>query len=166
MAFGVSHLQKYIKLQSLLIISLAFIILTHLNLIRAILLEPQNAQLPLIERWQYITGWPSGYGLPNLHQYLQKTYLKDKSHKLLIITEQETMVTMSIPLFHPEANYQVQSIIPGGADLNEYELLPRQNAIVILYHHQEIPEEWPLKLVGEITHGDGSNNFKVYEFTN
>jgi hypothetical protein len=84
----------------------------------------------------------------------------------LIITEQETMVTMSIPLFHPEANYQVQSIIPGGADLNEYELLPRQNAIVILYHHQEIPEEWPLKLVGEITHGDGSNNFKVYEFTN
>jgi hypothetical protein len=28
--------------------------------------EPPKAALPQVERWQYVTGWPSGYGVPEL----------------------------------------------------------------------------------------------------
>lgn len=35
-------------------------------------LDPAAAELPAVERSQYVTGWASGYGLPELAQYLRQ----------------------------------------------------------------------------------------------
>ena len=36
-----------------------------------LVVSPQIAQLPTIERRQYIEGWPAGYGLPELGDYIE-----------------------------------------------------------------------------------------------
>jgi hypothetical protein len=52
----------------LLLLSAAPAIALDLSLIY----RPENAALPAIERWQYIGGWPSGYGLPELKAFLEE----------------------------------------------------------------------------------------------
>lgn len=46
-----------------------------------ILKDVTNAPLPEIDQWQYVTGWPSGYGVKELTEYLQanqwQTYLPE-----------------------------------------------------------------------------------------
>lgn len=40
-----------------------------------IMQNPVSAPLPEIDKWQYITGWPSGYGVKELIDYLQTNQL-------------------------------------------------------------------------------------------
>ena len=37
---------------------------------RDLLKEPASARLPHVDRWQYVEGWPSGYGWAEAHEFL------------------------------------------------------------------------------------------------
>lgn len=54
------------------------------------------APLPEIERWQYVTGWPSGYGLAEL-----TTYLKTDPPAVLV-TEDNDLIKTGIPYLWPD----------------------------------------------------------------
>ena len=32
--------------------------------------DPSSARLPRVDRWQYVEGWPSGYGWAEAHEFL------------------------------------------------------------------------------------------------
>lgn len=49
-----------------------------------ILKDVATAPLPEIDKWQYVTGWPSGYGVKELIDYLQANQLKTYSAEALL----------------------------------------------------------------------------------
>lgn len=57
----------------------------------SLITDLKSAQLPEIERWQYIAGWPSGYGLAELI-----TYLKTDPPALLV-TEDNDLIKSGLP---------------------------------------------------------------------
>jgi hypothetical protein len=51
-----------------------------------LLREPSSARLPAIDRWQYVEGWPSGYGWRESHELLARE--EDESGRpLRVVTE-------------------------------------------------------------------------------
>jgi hypothetical protein len=64
---GIRHLA-----QGFLIIWLVIVFCWPLRLGYEVIVRPETADLPDIERWQYISGWPSGYGLPELSTTLKE----------------------------------------------------------------------------------------------
>lgn len=87
---------------------------------RQIVTNMATAALPEIERWQYVTGWPSGYGLAELI-----TYLKTEPPSILV-TEDNDLIKSGLPYLWPDHPFVMTETATAGADfaLNISERLP------------------------------------------
>jgi hypothetical protein len=52
----------------------------------ALLRDPSRAPLPTVERFQYVEGWPSGYGTVEAFRYVQQTIGKDEATEVVFHT--------------------------------------------------------------------------------
>lgn len=74
-----------------------------------IITQPDKAPLPEIERWQYVTGWPSGYALNDL-----VTYLKTDSPQILV-TEDNDLIKSGLPYLWPEYPFIITQTATASA---------------------------------------------------
>ncbi|MDZ7587305.1 MAG: glycosyltransferase family 39 protein [Patescibacteria group bacterium] len=74
-----------------------------------IIAQPDKAPLPEIERWQYISGWPSGYGLTEL-----VTYLKTDSPAVLV-TEDNDLIKTGLPYLWPNHPFIITQTATASA---------------------------------------------------
>ena len=63
--------------------------------------EPSSARLPALDRWQYVEGWPSGYGWRESFQLLARE--KDGTARpLRVVTERDHWTLKAYFIGHPE----------------------------------------------------------------
>jgi hypothetical protein len=67
-----------------------------------------TAPLPEIDRWQYVTGWPSGYGLKQLVDYLRFNPPET------LVVEDNDLVRTGIKYYWPENNMTLTDQLIGG----------------------------------------------------
>ena len=73
------------------------------------ILNPKTAALPEIDKWQYVTGWPSGYGLAELI-----TYLKTDPPALLV-TEDNDLIKSGLPYLWPDHPFVITQTATASA---------------------------------------------------
>ncbi len=82
----------------------AMIVLPMGSFAFALLRDPINIALPEIDRWQYVSGWPAGYGLPEVAHYLAGMVIPSQNQKILVWRN-----SRSIPPRHGLPHYLAES---------------------------------------------------------
>jgi len=153
-SYGLTQIIK--KLPQFL--SLPLLILVFLpNLITdvAITQNIQAAQLPEIERWQYVTGWPSGYALSELVDYL-KSNPPD-----ILITEENNLIRGGLLYYWPE--HFMQIIIMAEANTTDYQLQPDQSAYLALNVLESPPPQFKTELIQEFPRPTNKTKLRLYK---
>jgi len=153
-AFGLTQiiqkLPQYFSLPLLLIIFLPNLI-TDISIIQDI----QTARLPEIERWQYVTGWPSGYGLSQLVDYL-KTDTPD-----ILIVEENNLIRGGLPYYWPD--HPLQIIVMTEANTTDYQLQPHQSAYLALNVLETPPSQFKTELIQEFPRPANKTKLRLYK---
>ena len=127
-----------------------------------ILFDVENARLPQIERWQYLEGWPSGYGVKPLIDFFKKEL---KNNKVNVIAEEETLIPSSLSLYlSEEPNFKLTKAFKLDKDLyfpKNYLDEDSQNFIV-LNHFKSLPDDWPVEKVPTLPRANGKSEILVY----
>ncbi|HLD27298.1 MAG TPA: glycosyltransferase family 39 protein [Patescibacteria group bacterium] len=74
-----------------------------------ILKDLPSAPLPEIDKWQYVTGWPSGYGVKELVDYLRF------NPPLILVVEDNDLIKTGINYYWPDNNLTVTQTATSGA---------------------------------------------------
>jgi hypothetical protein len=82
----------------------AMIVLPMGSFAFTLLRDPTNIALPEIDRWQYVSGWPAGYGLPEVAHYLADIVTPNQNQKILVWRN-----SRSIPPRHGLPHYLAES---------------------------------------------------------
>lgn len=129
----------------------------------------KGVNLPQVERWQYLEGWPAGYGLEALVNFLKEKYLS-QSPSLLIVTEEETLVSSGLPLYlngYPGVRikrfFSLDDPLP---QLPSCLLKAKQPVVIVLHHHQVVPPDWPVQEIAQIPRFGDQRFFLVYQLKN
>jgi hypothetical protein len=75
--------------------------------------DPSRASLPALDRWQYIEGWPSGYGIPQAVGWLQN---RASQEDLSVITDPNDTIPLDGVLIYLHDDPRVRAY---GEDLSE-----------------------------------------------
>ncbi len=76
-----------------------------------VLKDLPNAPLPEIDQWQYVTGWPSGYGVKELVDYLRF------NPPAILAVEDNDLIKTGINYYWPDNNLTVTQTATSGAYL-------------------------------------------------
>jgi Dolichyl-phosphate-mannose-protein mannosyltransferase len=140
-----------------------------------ILFNPPKALLPLQDREQYIVGWPSGYGVNEITEFLKKEY-KDKG-KIAVGTEGTFgLMPFALQIMFYDEIYNTpgsnEKIFIDGywpfdkvhQQIVEY-AAGRPTYFVVYQTEKEPPAEFPLELVMKIPKPDGKSSMRLYKVT-
>ena len=150
--FGLSHLYRYLPklLRPLIIIFFLPSLFLSFNITKNI----QAAKLPEIERWQYVTGWPSGFGLTDMVNYL-KTDTPD-----ILITENSDLIRSGLPYLWPETTIK---IIPIIDNLDLPSINQDQTIYLALNVLEELPDKFEGELLKEFFRPENKSSIKLYK---
>lgn len=80
-----------------------------------IITDLKSAPLPEIERWQYVTGWPSGYGLAELITYLKTDLPAQAGPPSVLVTEANDLIKTGLPYLWPQHPFIITQTATSGA---------------------------------------------------
>lgn len=108
--------------------------------------DPLQTTLPQIEQWQYISGWPAGYGVAETANFLMNNPVD------YIFTEESDLLRTGISYYKPALKNNLK-VIHG--DLSRSSLLAAGLTEAMLQEHEvvlalHLKQELPVVLKGEI----------------
>lgn len=134
----------------------------NVNLISQIYFDLPNAKLPEIERWQYLEGWPSGYGLLENIEFIEKNYLK-KGVEVNILTEKNVLTNTGIELYlHKYDNLKIRPVIINDVIFNKSFVDKNSTNLIILSNLDKL-EKWPIKKVFEKSRINNRSSIQLFE---
>jgi hypothetical protein len=114
----------------------------------------KSAYIPKAERGQYIDGWPSGWGIPEI-----VTILKDdmQNNKISVYTEGTFgLLPYALEIFLGDfRNIDIHGIWPIPREMPEDMRVSAKDhpTYFVMYQHQSPPFEWRLQLIQEYQKG-------------
>jgi 4-amino-4-deoxy-L-arabinose transferase-like glycosyltransferase len=122
-----------------------------------------EANLPEIDRWQYITGWPSGYGLRELTNYLRF------NPPQVLVTENSDLIRSGVDYLWPEHPFAIlpldddlQLTDAHQAQLNQV-LSARGSAYMAINILEELPDNFSGQLLKEFPRPEGKSSLRLYQ---
>ncbi len=64
-----------------------------------LIVNPAKAPLVKLDNWQYINGWPSGYGLPEATAYLKEQLTESEEIIIIYDNQANKVLTRSLPVY-------------------------------------------------------------------
>lgn len=149
--------------RKLIILAAAFLLaLPLLYFDLQLLINPVKAPLPTNDRFQYIVDWPAGYGIKEIIAYLQN----ESRHGPLIIGTEGTfgLYPMALELYlGKDPNITIKAYWPVGEIPQELISIAAVKPVFFVFKEtQNVPQNWPLKLIAEYQRGDGPTYLKFY----
>jgi len=121
----------------------------------AIIKDIKTAKLPEIERWQYVVGWPSGYNLQDLTDYLIS------NPPDILITEADDLIRSGVPYLWPEHSIE---IVFMNNNLQLTETLPIDKLIFLaLNTSEELPSQFKGELIKQFPRPENKTSIKLYK---
>lgn len=141
--------------------------------------DPTTAPFATIDRWQYVEGWPSGYGMSEMISYINKQFLKpDKDSSICLnqlkclndnvplnfIVEDITLVPAALAMEYADlTNVYVNIDIPKESDIfPENSIKEEMTNLVIISNLDYVPSRWPLELISEFRKPGGKSSIRLY----
>lgn len=129
-----------------------------------ILFDPTNAPIPQSDLNQYINDWPAGGGVREV-----VAYLEDKASKEPIFVGTEGtfgLFPASLELYLIDnPNIEIKGYWPlGEQTVKELkDKASKKPTFLVLKETQEVPPDWPLKLIFKIRKGKGESFLHFYQ---
>jgi 4-amino-4-deoxy-L-arabinose transferase-like glycosyltransferase len=128
------------------------------------LFRVEQVKLPQVERWQYVEGWPAGYGLTDLAAWVEE---KTGQGPILLVTEQETLVSSGLPLYLAKGSgWELERRLALEGSWGEFpqDLLDESRPVFLIIHYREsLPADWPVQEVGRLKRFDPKRFFVIYQ---
>lgn len=119
-------------------------------------ISPLTTSLPVIERWQYISGWPAGSGVKEIANYL-KTLSPD-----VIYTEESDLLRTGIQYYQPSLK---SKIVVLNRD-SQPDLHLNTNAVVALHIKKDLPSGYNGTVVYSFKKPENGDELVVYKLYN
>jgi hypothetical protein len=128
--------------------SLVLVLLPALRFDRALWSDPAQAPLPALDRFQYVTGWPSGYGARDSMAFLRTERARHPDGLLLVTPGPSTTASAIRLLWARDAAVEVRALDPAE---EPPVALPRRAVYVIvsLAEGVRLPEHWAAAVTRE-----------------
>lgn len=117
------------------------IVVPNVALGSAMLSDISQAPLPFIERWQYVSGWPAGFGVSEVADYLGR---RDPPK---IVSEDLMILSSGLVYFQPQLAGQIEAYrFVDGDDIFPSLFLGKdyEEALFVFTRRQSLPRDWPL----------------------
>lgn len=142
------------------LVTILILILPSVYISYFIVFDPLNAPLPISDRSQYIDDWPSGWGTPEVVSYIRA---QAEVGKVNVFTEGTFGLfpyALEISLVN-NPNIKIVGLWPLP------KFFPQEIAVaalsaptfVVFNQTQELPEKWPLILIGQYQKGKRVDRF-------
>jgi len=159
-ALGIEYLyNKYKSKRFFTILILIAVFWVNIRLSAQIIINPAIANLPTIERWQYLESWPSGYGMQSVVDYLNQQSI---SSSINVIVEDITLTPATFGLELKNATIRV-GIFSNTVVFPYEQLVDNKKNYVVLANRQEFLEGWPLSMIFESPRVGDKNRIRVYQ---
>ncbi|AKM79386.1 MAG: hypothetical protein UX85_C0002G0081 [Candidatus Beckwithbacteria bacterium GW2011_GWB1_47_15] len=128
-----------------------------------IVTDLKKAPLPEIERWQYVTGWPSGYGLAEVVDYL-KTFPPE-----ILITESDDLVKTGLPYLWPDHGMTVVSladdmVLAPAARQSVLNALENEEEVFLALNVAEtVPASLSAELLFQVFRPENKSSIKIFK---
>jgi len=132
----------------------------------AIIKNLSTAPLPAIEKWQYVTGWPSGYGLRTLANHL-KLNPPD-----VLIVEFSDLIRSGLPYYWPDHNLTVivmssdNQLSPDNIQLINQALSSKQSVVLALNILENPPKFFLADKIKSVPRPDNQTSLRLYQVDN
>lgn len=128
-----------------------------------LLTNPVNAAIPVTDRNQLFNNWPSGYGVNEVI-----TYLKDKSSYGKIVLGTEGTFGLFPAVFQiylgNDKNIDIHGYWPvGNIPSVLLESAKKYPTYLVFKETQQVPSNWPLKLIGKYRRGNSDTFLLFYQ---
>lgn len=121
-----------------------------------ILDKPLQTPLPEIEKWQYLTGWPSGYGIKEMAQVISHSNVD------LLLVENNEACKAGIP-YYTQAHYAITTI--DDYDTIQKGLSQNQHIFACINIADTLDLGGSTNLVSTIVRPEGKSSLRLYEIT-
>lgn len=128
-----------------------------------IISDIKSAQIPAIDRWQLLEGWPSGYGVSELLDFATKA-AEDNKSEFIVETYGLPFYTMSLYL-QDNKNVILSNTLPLS-DLKDNSFKYSNghiNKYIVINQLQSLPVNWPVKKVAAYPKVNNKNSIIIYE---
>jgi hypothetical protein len=136
-------------------ILIAVVFLPSIILDWQIISDFKEARLPAIEQWQYVSGWPSGYGLEELVLFLKK----DEPDLLMI--EEGDLILSGIPYLYPQHSMKILPL-KDNLEMVKKELEKKKKIYLVVNVVDEPAENFKTKKLMEIERPNNGKSIKLY----
>lgn len=140
--------------RKLLIVFFLIAVAQPLVLSSWILKDVASAPIPVVERWQYLEGWPAGYGSDQLVSFLQ---IKAKQKSIIVVTEEFGLNEILKLKFYDDKNVTVKTF----SGLND----PIAGDYLALTYYSQPSPIWPVREIGSVCKVQCKNTIRLYEIT-
>ena len=162
-AYFLEELAKKIKNQwlFLLVCLLFFSYLLYFDY--QMLFHPQEAPIPRSDKGQYLDEWPAGYGVNEVVAFAKK---EAENQEIFIATEGTFgLMPYSLELYlWDNPRIKTKGYWPVKAIPEEVLAIAQEKPTYFVFNEtQEIPPEWPLKLISQYFKGNGQTRMSLYQ---
>ena len=113
------------------------------------------SKLPEIEKWQYVTGWPSGYAVKDLINHLQL------DPPQILITESNDLIPSSLNYYWPDHKINVLQL--DEAYILNTSLPQDKKTYLILNEADPLPAHFSGSLIKEFIRPEKKSSIRLYE---
>ncbi len=162
LAYGTASIfEKYKK--PLFIIPYSLFILVYPGYISSqLLFNPLNASIPKADRLQFMDDWPSGYGIPEVIEFIKQ---ESQQEPIFVATEGTFGLTpYALTIYLQDyPNVEIKGYWPISSGVPEIIEISKTKTTYILFKDTQEPQpEWPLTLVVQYRKGRGNVFSKLY----
>jgi 4-amino-4-deoxy-L-arabinose transferase-like glycosyltransferase len=129
-----------------------------------ILTNPKQAPITKSDKDQYISDWPSGWGVSEVNAFLASEATK---RKITVITEGTFgLMPYAVEIYLVDnPNVEIKGIWPLPEELPQEfaDAASDHKTYFILFQRQSPPEAWPLRLIAEYEKGRSTVKLRLYE---
>lgn len=156
-------ISNYLKNKRLSVITLILILAYPIYQCFLFLYSPVDVNIHQIDRNQLFDDWPSGYGVNEVI-----TYIKDKAQTSKVVLGTEGTFGLNPAVYEiylgRNKNVEIQGFWPVGEVPKELlEASTRYPTYLVFKDKQEIPDNWPLKLIAKYRRGKGDTFLLFYQ---
>lgn len=155
LAFGIIQIGKFLKNRLLLISGFLFLMAYAIYISSQLLFNPLNAPIPKADRLQFMDDWPSGYGIPEVIEFIRA---ESQKQPIFLATEGTFGLTpyalmiylQGIPNLTIEGYWPIADFMDAIISQSKH-----QTTYVLFKDTQEPQPQWPLTLVLKYRKGRG-----------
>ncbi len=164
-ALGIYNIIQLAKNKAVTVAFLLLVFSLPLNIDFNLLFSPGKAAIPSADTDQYFNGWPAGYGVTEVRNYLMA--VSRQNPKVVIGTEGTFgLMPYSLELYQKDyPNLEIKAYWPVK-DKEPPEIAAAAKlypTYFLIYQRPDVPPEWKVQLISSFRQGTGQDFLRLYK---